>query len=379
MIELRGITWDHPRGFAPLLASVEPYAAQTGIRVVWEKRSLKEFGDTPVDKLAAEYDLLIIDHPHVGIAAATRSLLPLDTCIPADVVALLAEQSAGPSHASYFYLGHQWALAIDAAMQTSSYRSDLLGGSLPGSWEEVIELAESLEGSGRWIGTTLVPTDCACYFLTLCASLGDPPGQRDELVSKNTGTRALELISQLSRLSHPDSLSWNPIKLLDHMSREDDVVYCPLTFNYSNYARDGYAKHTVRFGNIPGVKGSILGGTGFAVSASCQHQEAACAYGTWLCSAETQRGFYLKNGGQPGNVVAWEDPQVNRLTANFFLDTIDTLQHAYLRPRYHGFVDFQVGAGDIIHQMLSDGLDVDGCLGQLFDLYAETRAAEEAW
>ena len=66
MITLRGITWDHPRGYAPLAASVAPYAQAHSVRVEWERRSLKDFGDAPLPELARDYDLLIIDHPHVG-------------------------------------------------------------------------------------------------------------------------------------------------------------------------------------------------------------------------------------------------------------------------------------------------------------------------
>ncbi|MCC7450167.1 MAG: hypothetical protein IT324_22305 [Anaerolineae bacterium] len=373
MIELRGITWDHPRGYQPLAASVESYAAQRGVRVTWENRSLKDFGDAPVDKLAEQFDLLIIDHPHAGLAAATHSLLPLDTCIAPEVMAQLAADSAGPSHASYNYAGHQWALAIDAAMQTAAYRSDLLNEPLPTSWDAVIALGKRLQGTWRWIAATLVPTDAACYFLTLCASLGDPPGYGDQLVSETVGRQALETIVAIHRLSHPDSLSWNPIKLLDHMGQTDDVVYCPLTFCYTNYSRDGYTPHLVQFANIPGVRGSILGGTGYAVSARCKYPAEACAYGVWLCSAETQRTFYMENGGQPGNIRAWQDPAANRLTHNFFRDTLDTLQQSYLRPRYHGFVDFQIEAGNIIHTMLRDQSDVDQCLATLMRLHASTK------
>ncbi len=373
MITLRGITWDHPRGYQPLAASIEPYATKTGVRVNWEKRSLKEFGDTPVDWLAEQYDLLIIDHPHVGLAVATNALLPLDTCIAPDILEKLAAESAGPSHASYTYAGRQWALAIDAAMQTSAYRPDLLDEALPTTWDEVIAFGQRLRNTSRWMAATLAPTDCACYFLTLCASLGDPPGLGDSLVSERVGRQALELIIEFHRLSHPDSLTWNPIRMLDHMSREKDVVYCPLTFCYTNYSRAGYAPHLVRFANIPGVKGSILGGTGYAVSARCQRPEAACDYGVWLCSADTQRTFYVENGGQPGNLVAWKDPDANCVTNNFFHDTLDTLQQAYLRPRYHGWVDFQVGAGQVIYMMLRDRTDVDACLQHLSQLYLSTK------
>src|SRR5258706_14902347 len=274
MIELRGITWDHPRGYQPLSASVEPYARQFGVRVTWEKRSLKDFGDAPVDKLAQQFDLLIIDHPHVGLAAATRALLPLDTCIAPETLDTLAKQSAGPSHQSYFYEGHQWGLAIDTAFQASAYRSGLLDSPFPATWDEVITFGTRLKAANRSIAMPLCPTDSICAFISLCASLGHPLGEGDSLVDEATGRQALELMIRLAEVCHPDSLTWNPIQLLNHMSREDDVVYCPLTFCYTNYARTGYAPKLVKFTNIPGVRGSILGGTGFAVSARRAHPDA---------------------------------------------------------------------------------------------------------
>jgi multiple sugar transport system substrate-binding protein len=142
---------DHPRGYQPLAASVGPYAAASDVQVSWDRRSLREFGDAPLDALAEEYDLLIVDHPHVGMAAESRCLLALDTCLDPGLLDALAQQSAGPSHASYTYAGHQWALAVDAAMQAGAYRPDLLDDPLPSTWEGVLALAERLRiSSAGW-------------------------------------------------------------------------------------------------------------------------------------------------------------------------------------------------------------------------------------
>ena len=40
MIKLKGITWDHARGYDPLIASSELYFKEKGIQVEWQKRSL---------------------------------------------------------------------------------------------------------------------------------------------------------------------------------------------------------------------------------------------------------------------------------------------------------------------------------------------------
>lgn len=370
MIKLRGITWDHPRGYQPLAASVAPYRDIAGVEVEWDKRSLKDFGDVPIDSLAGRYDLLIIDHPHVGLAAEAGCLLPLDSCLDPQTLAVLAGQSAGPSHASYTYAGRQWALAIDAAMQAAAYRPDLLAEPLPQSWDEVLDLGYRLRRQGRAIAIPLAPTDAICSFLSLAANLGDLPGSRSgQLVEAKTGRQVLQLLRALAGVAHPNSLDWNPIGLLDFMSQAGEVVYCPLTFCYTNYARSGYQPHLVRFFTIPGVTGALLGGAGFAVSARCRQPEAACVYGAWLCSAGVQRTFYLENGGQPGNVLAWRDLAANRLTHNFFADTLATLEGAFVRPRHNGFVAFQEAAGDIIHAFLRDGTGVEECLEELSRLY----------
>jgi multiple sugar transport system substrate-binding protein len=371
MIGLRGITWDHPRGYQPLAASIEPYAAQFGVQITWDRRSLKDFGDAPLDDLAREYDLLIVDHPHVGMAAESGCLLPLDTCLDPDTLAALAAQSAGPSHTSYTYAGHQWALAVDAAMQASAYRPDLLDQPLPRTWQEVLALGHYLRQTGRSLAIPLVPTDCICSFLTLCASLGSPPGDSGRLVHETIGRSALHWLVEIVALCHPDSLSWNPIRMLDHMSQADDVAYCPLTFCYTNYARTGYAAHLIQFHNIPGIQGSLLGGAGFAVSAYTDHPQAACDYGAWLCGAEVQNSLYLRHGGQPGNRTAWMDSAANELTHHFFRDTWDTIQKAYVRPRHSGFVIFQEAAGQAIHTLLRGQDTVDHCLQTLNDLYQQ--------
>jgi multiple sugar transport system substrate-binding protein len=373
MITLRGITWDHPRGHAPLAASVEQYAREHGVQVTWESRSLKDFGDAPLPELARDYDLLIIDHPHVGQAAASGVLLPLDTCLDAATLNTLAAESAGPSHGSYFYAGHQWGLAVDTAMQASAYRADLLNEALPEIWADVLALGHRMRTQGRYVAMPLVPTDAICSFISLCANLGSPIGQNDGLVSESVGLEALEFLVEMAAIGHPSALSWNPIFMLNHMSSNDDVVYCPLTFCYTNYSRDGYAPKRVNFSTIPGIIGSILGGAGFAVSARCQHPAEACAYGAWLSSAEIQRTLYTEAGGQPGNRVAWTDAAANALTHDFFRDTLDTLVMSYVRPRHDGFVDFQVEAGNIIHAMLRDRTPTSECLARLERLYAETQ------
>ena len=83
-IILKGITWGHSRGYTPLVAYSQRFAElNPNVEVTWHKRTLQEFADFPIEKLTEQYDLLIIDHPWVGCAAATECVLPLEKYLAA--------------------------------------------------------------------------------------------------------------------------------------------------------------------------------------------------------------------------------------------------------------------------------------------------------
>jgi hypothetical protein len=65
-ITLKGMTWSHPRGYDPMMAASRDWLTETGVSIAWDKRSLQDFESFPVEELARSYDLIVIDHPHVG-------------------------------------------------------------------------------------------------------------------------------------------------------------------------------------------------------------------------------------------------------------------------------------------------------------------------
>lgn len=102
MIRLRGMTWRHDRGLAPMLATARQFAADhPGVAIEWEARSLSEFGEAPVEDLAEQYDLVVLDHPYIGELARSRAFLALDEFLPAAFLEEQAASTTGPSHASY--------------------------------------------------------------------------------------------------------------------------------------------------------------------------------------------------------------------------------------------------------------------------------------
>lgn len=337
-------------------------ARRAGINIEWEARSLYEFGDASAAALVSRYDMVVIDHPFMGEVARDRYLLPLDELLPRETLDTLADESVGASHRSYFYDGHQWALAIDAAAQVSGYRPDLLE-RVPTTWREVIELAKSTPRG--FVTPALLPVDSMMCFFSLCAAAGEPfpaPGESAE--------RALHALKVLAEHSAEDALSMNPITVWERMSSTDDIAYCPLAFGYSNYARPGYRRSLVAFTNAPaGGNGATLGGAGLAITASCQDIEAAAEYAAWVAGAECQRTLYVQSGGQPGNRRAWTDPDA----IDYFPNTLYTLEHAFVRPRYAGFVEFQTAAAHAVTAFLRGNETPSNTLQTIHELYGRSR------
>jgi multiple sugar transport system substrate-binding protein len=167
----------------------------------------------------------------------------------------------------------------------------------------------------------------------------------------------------------------NPIETLDRMSTDDNYVYCPLLYGYSNYARDGFREHLIGFTNIPalgndGPRGSTLGGAGIAVSARSSHVEVAADYAFWVASADCQKSIYFESGGQPGNAAAWTDDGVNAVSHSYFRNTYETLQRAWLRPRHDAYLEFQDKGGNYVNDFLAGRADVDETLNRLEEAYA---------
>jgi multiple sugar transport system substrate-binding protein len=368
---LTGITWDHPRGYDPLIASSVLYERLFGVKVKWEKRSLTNFGDQSLAGLADRFDLLIIDHPYAGIAFETNCLFPLNESLPKEKINELKKQTAGPGFSSYHYKRKQWAIPVDAAMQCSAIRPDLLGDlKVPKNWAEVFELTDLLKKKNLQVGMALCHTDSLCSFLTITAQLGSPVREGNEiLVRRETGLQSLELMRRMRDNFHESSLNWNPIQLYDYMSTNDAIAYTPLAFCYTNYSRDGFRKNKLSYRNAPGIINAVLGGAGIAVSAKSKYLNEAAQYAAWICSAEIQSSVYVMEQGQPANIVAWKSDFANELTNNFFFNIFDTLANAFVRPRYSGWPEFQKHLGEVLHAYLKDDADPAKVLDHLQEAY----------
>jgi multiple sugar transport system substrate-binding protein len=376
---LRGITWNHTRGFLPLVATAQRYGElHPGVAIEWQKRSLQEFADHPVERLAEQFDLLVIDHPFTGFAAAHDILVPWDDLLPVEFLADQAANSVGASHRSYAYGDHQWALAIDAATPVSAYRPDLLeryGVALPQTWTDLIGLARR-----GLVLLPAIPVDTLMNFYMLCIGFGEEPFlRRDRVVSSEVGAAALLALRELIDLCEPACLARNPIATYEALIAGERAVYCPFAYGYANYARPEYASQPLRFGGLVTLDGrrlrSTLGGAGLALSQHCSERFVAADYAQYVASPACQRGLFFVSGGQPGHRSAWSDPAVNWLSHDYFLNTLPSLDDAYLRPRYPGYIPFQELAGNAVYHYMQEGGDARPTLAELDRLYCESRHA----
>lgn len=368
---LRGITWEHARGYGSVVAAAEAYReVAPDVEVRWEYRSLQAFADQSIEQLAADYDLLVIDHPHIPLAAEEGIFARLDGRGFDGELETLASQSVGRSHESYRYGGHQYGLATDAAAQVSAYRPDLID-SPPTTWAEVLDLARA--GRVLW---PYKPIDAFSSLVTVAANHGvDAMTEPGVFLPADAAGGAMDILRELASLVPADNAGWNPIQAADALSSSDQWAYSPLLFGYTNYSRAGFRPERLAYTDIPGVTGSLLGGAGIAVSASSAHVDAAVAHAFWLDSAEVQAGVYYDGGGQPGNAVAWESERTNADSLDFFRQTRDTLENAYLRPRHPRFTELQDALSPLVTAALLGELTDDELIARLDEGAAEYLGA----
>ncbi len=374
MTTLKGMTWTHPRGFEPLAASADEWREKTGVEVKWEKPGLEELEDlTPVD-IARDYDLIVIDHPHLGQITADNCLAPLDVEGREDEREAMKEGSVGGAFEAFHYKAHQWAFPIDVDAQVMAYRPDRAP-SLPENWDELIKLAED-----GHVLLPLRPPHNLLTFFTLAANAGTPCRNdgAGNLIDEDDGIAAYERLVALARLVPEDNQAMDPVGVLEALSAPDTKAsISPYVAGYALYARDGFRHHRLGFANIPGLgergpAGSVLGGTGIAVSAFSENCDAAIDYAYWIASGPVQATLYAGAGGQPGHADGWKSLEVNGAVNGFYRNIADTAAHAYMRPRHNGYIWFQREASDVLNEALRTDAPAIAVIGRLNKLFEDS-------
>lgn len=379
-IELRGVTWDHSRGFLPMVATAQRFEElNPEVRIHWEKRSLKNLETYPLEKLADHYDLIVIHYAFVGFTERQKVLVPLEKYLPASFLADQRSQQVGSSFDSYFFEGHQRAIPVDLSTPVAIWRDDLLSKNqiaLPQNWDEILDLAKS-----GHVEIATAPIYCLMNFYTLCLGLGEEPfTSRTRVVSDSIGREAIRILRELIENCSPSNWNLNPIQVHNIIASKTNThkAYSPLVYGFSNYGWDGYADHRLNFGEPPPLAGvqlrPTLGGTGIAISAKCSsiNLEKSLEYIKFIGDPKIQRTLVARAGGQPPNRDAWEDYTNNVLSNGFFEDTLSTMNRSYMRPRFPGYIRFQDLAANVLHETLRRVRHDDDGLREINELYRKS-------
>ena len=404
---LRGLTWDHPRGYRVLEALAA--TAGPGEAVRWQRQPLEDFESRPLRTLADRFDLLVIDHPGLGEAIRDGSLQPLDGLLSAAELAGWREATVGASFDSYQLGGRQWALPLDAAAQVSVCRPDLLD-ERPASWADACRVA-----CEHPTALCLGGPHALLMFAAICVASGTPPattpgepsampgelneapgklneapgepadapgepaGEPAEFVPAAAGAAALDIMARLLAHADRDVSQRNPIGVLDAMTESGGPAYCPLVYGYVTYHRPDSGRPRLAAFDAPGmpresggtgVPGSVLGGTGIAVTRSCTRPAAAAALLRRLLSEPVQVGLYAQLGGQSSLRRAWQDGDAGRRNGGFYAAARRTVESAWLRPRFAGYPAFQAAASAVLREGLLGGENHGAILRRVSDLFA---------
>jgi len=380
-LTLKGSTWGHERGYAPLINLNKDHADLFPANVDWDIRTLQQFADQSMSELASKYDLIVFDHPWTGEISVKEYFYPLNDFISPEYLKEQSKNSVGKSYQSYIWKGNLYGLQIDAAGHVSAARTDLLKANnlvKPKSWQEVLQLAKDQKAKGGpLVALSLDPVNIWCLFMTMAANQKlNPYSDGVQVVPRQAGIEILNLMIEIGKFGPTQAYEWNPIHLLDALSSTNDLFYCPSLFGYSNYSVSGFRAHRVEFGEIPssgfGAIGGILGGAGIGITKSCKNPEIAAKLVEILGSPAIQSSLYATSGGQSGHRSAWLDSKLNDYTNNFYKNTLENLDNSYLRPTFPGFIEIQSGSGDILAEAVYGKTSVETALDAVDKLYRDT-------
>ena len=351
-VALRGLTWDHPRGYRPLEVFSHPE-----VQVEWDRQPLSGFESTPLVELAGQYDLLVIDHPGLGAAIEAGAVLPVEDVFSPDDLALWDSRAVPPTWSSYQLEGHGWALPLDAATQTCVYRPDLA--TPPAAWSDV------LRQSG--VVLCVAGPHAGLMLLGLAGGRGG-----HTLLDRQRAVAALELLRAVWRLSDQSAAELDPIGIHELLVA-GEAECCPLVYSYAYYG------HTLAWSAAPRLfdqdssGNCTLGGTGLAVTPRAYSKVLAVTrYVRGLLDVQTQLELSAV-GGQSAATAVWESPEVDQAWNGHYSATLETVRTSYVRPRFDGWIGFQDALSERVRELLGNDDDLDAAVDRIEDDFKKVR------
>lgn len=378
-MSVRILNWSNRRALAPIAEAIRSFKEQhPGADVAQVERPLSDFEHQGIEGVAAQYDIVIFDHPFCGRIAASGCFEPLETSLPD----LLGDDRAalyiGPSLATYRYRTHVWGAPIDGATQNAAYRPDLLervGGKVPQSHGDVLELGRRARHAGMWLGTALQTPHAFMSILSYMANMGQPVRADDDAlleIPRASFARAYQAMHDVMQLSPPEARGWNSIDLHEQMIARDNIVYTPAVYGYATYGEEDM-RHRLGFAPFAGLEapyhaGSTIGGTALGLSASASDRDMALAFIRHALQLGIVERRIGRHHGQAAARAEWDDQEIDRIFNGFQSGSYSSMETAWMRPRYPAYPEFQRKAGEAMASCLLAGADVAKAHGMLCDI-----------
>ena len=267
-VELRGISWDHPRGHDCMVATAEAYAAVAAGRAHHlgdaQPAGLRRFSGAEAGRelrSARHRPSLCRFRRRRTAACSPWTSISTPGCSP-----IRPRTASGPATAAISTAAISGRWPPMPPDMSAAYRPDLLAeiGGLPRTWDEVLALAEARRNrSAPGSRIPLIPVDALMSFCSICAAADEPPrtqgaGSGGQPRDRAAGAGHAAGACRTARI--PRHCRATRRALLDLMSTTDEIAYMPLLFGYSNYARPGFRPSLVRFTGVPTVDGGDVAG-----------------------------------------------------------------------------------------------------------------------
>ena len=161
------------------------------------------------------------------------------------------------------------------------------------------------------------------------------------------------------------------------------VAYCPLAYGYASYARPAAGRRALAWADAPTFgsarPGSVLGGTGLAVSAPRRPDPAeVLRFLTAFLAPDVQAGLVPAHGGQPAQAAAWDSARVDQAWGGYYSSTRRSLDAAWVRPRADGWIAVQDHASALVRAAITGQASAHEAITVINASYRELSPAERA-
>lgn len=366
MAKIDILNWQNRRATAPVEHAIEIYRAlHPEVEITQTIRPLSGFEHQSMEAVTEKHDIIVFDHPFCGSIAASGCFVPLDGELPE----LETQPFIGISLETYRFAGKLWRAPVDGATQNAIYRPDLLeqlGETLPERHEQVLELGRKARAKGLWLGTAIETPHAFLSILSYMANLGKPLVADEQAllhIPADSFAEAYEAVRDVMDLSPPEAREWNSIDLHEQMVARDDVVYAPLVYGYATYGEPDQRRR-LGFAPFAGAKapycaGTTVGGTAMGLSRHCKDKQAALDFMRFMASPAMQNRVVAEHNGQPAGLGGWQDAEINARFNGFFSNLTETMNRAWIRPRFNGYVSLQRLGGTAVAEALTQGLGAE--------------------